>query len=132
MTHNTEIWKEKMRQEAWNHVVWLMKSSGCASDLWSNANNFFTTKLEGYAIVFLIFLTMLFSKDVPQIYQFYSFKCCAVENMYEERLDGWQIIYFHLLLFMYFCYTGCTACSRRLLWVYIQKQRLKNWMPEIL
>lgn len=46
-------------------------------------------KLEGYAIFFVIFLSMLFSKAVPQVYQFYSFKCCVGENMYEERLSGW-------------------------------------------
>lgn len=33
-------------------------------------------KLEGYAIFFVIFLSMLFSKAVPQVYQFYSFKTC--------------------------------------------------------
>lgn len=53
--------KGAMKYEAMMSVR-LTERPGRAPDLWNNANNFLTAKLEGYVRFFLNFLRMLFSK----------------------------------------------------------------------
>lgn len=74
--------------------VRLRERLGHAPDLWNNANNFLTIKLEVYVIFSPKLCTYAFFQSLAaQGCQFHSFRYCAVENTYEERLDGWQYIF---------------------------------------
>lgn len=88
-----EYAKKKRRHEVWSYAVRLTERLGHAAGLWNNANNFLTIKLEVYVIFSPELRTYaLFQSLAAQGCQFHSFRYCAVENTYEERLDGWHYI----------------------------------------
>lgn len=109
--------------------VRLTERLGYAPDLWNNATNFLTKKLEVYVIFFpKLCMYVFFQSLAAQGCQFHSFRYSAVENIYEERLHGWQIIYSPRVHLCYPCfwYTSYPAHSRGLLWALGQK----GWRTE--